>query len=354
MKTKFLLLNFCWAAFAIKAQSPITLNNSNMPGNGDTLRYTGVQLSSVGNYSASGVNFSWNFSNMVSTTEGLRSFKSSLQTPYALFFLSANAYGEKIADTIGAGALMFTKVFNFYKKQTTPNAFIADGLGITFNNIPLPSYYTDKDELYNFPMTFPKYDSSTFRFSTLASTLVPIRYSKTGYRVTKVDGWGTITTPYGTENCLRLVTTQYSKDSIRTSIGPVTIPLGFTNNQRSYQWLTATSKIPFFEVSGTVVGSQFTPTQARYRGYVNKVDVTGISEQLNGVTTMLYPNPVKDLLFGLDLSALNTEIYNERGELIKIAKSNEQGFDVSHLTPGLYFIKKVNYEKTTWYKFVKE
>jgi hypothetical protein len=63
---------------------------------------------------------------------------------------------------------------------------------------------------------------------------------------------------------------------------------------------------------------------------------------------VLYPNPAKDLLFGLDLSASNTEIYNEQGQLMKIAKSNEQGFDVSHFTPGLYFIKKVNNENTAF------
>src|SRR5205823_3688264 len=82
-----------------------------------------------------------------------------------------------------------TKYWSFYKKQTTPlNAFVADGAGMTVNGIPVPSYYTDKDELYIFPLSYPKYDSSTFKFSTPTTSLLPLVYTKAGKRITKVDG----------------------------------------------------------------------------------------------------------------------------------------------------------------------
>ena len=192
MKTNYLVLILILNFSLGFGQSPITLGNTNMPGSGDTLRYTNVQLSSIGNYTQTGTNFNWNFGSVISTTQGVRSFKSAPQTPYFLFFLSTNEYGEKIADTIGAGPFLITKYWDYYKKQTSPNAFIADGAGVTFSSVPLPSYYSDKDELYNFP-SYPKYYSTSFKFSTLTTSLIPIRYSKTGFRATKVDGWGTIT-----------------------------------------------------------------------------------------------------------------------------------------------------------------
>src|SRR6476620_3012369 len=141
-----LLLNVTGAA--IIAQTPITLGNTNMPGSGDTLRYTSVQPTSLGNYTQTGVNFTWNFGNVVSTTEGVRNFKSASQTPYFLFFLSTGEYGEKLADTLvgGTGTLSITQYYNFYKKQTSPNAFVADGVGMTISSLPVPSYYSDKDE----------------------------------------------------------------------------------------------------------------------------------------------------------------------------------------------------------------
>src|SRR5688572_22924811 len=105
-------------AFSIEssAQSPITLGNSNMPGNNDTLRYTNANPASLGNYTQTGVNHTWDFSGLVSISEGIRSFKSSFLTPYAFYFLSFNEYGEKIADTLGAGPIAITDYYNFYKK----------------------------------------------------------------------------------------------------------------------------------------------------------------------------------------------------------------------------------------------
>ncbi len=358
MKRKHLLFILLLAGTSTFAQTPITISNSNMPGSGDTLRYTDIQISSLGNYTQTGVNFTWNFYNVISTTEGVRSFKSSFQTPYALFFLSLNEYGEKIADTIGAGPVVFTQYYNFYKKQTSPNAFIADGAGVTFNNVPLPSYYSDKDELYHFPMSYPKYDSTSFKFSTITTTLIPVSYSKKGYRATRVDGWGTVTTPFGTANCLRLVTTQYSMDSIKTNLGPISFPVGFQNFQRSYQWITTTSKIPFLEITGNLVGGVFTPTLARYRGYEIPVNTTGLNDVNDDRALMLYPNPVKDQLRIQLHEPAQVLLYDAQGKLLRTDKAEavEGGFvmDVSALPAGIYFIKAGPLDNQTNFKFIKQ
>jgi len=345
-------------SYVILAQSPITLGNTNMPGSGDTLRYSNAQLSSVGNYTQTGANFNWNFSSLVYTSQGVRSFKSGLQTPYALFFLSAGEYGEKIADTLGAGPLVITKYYDFYKKQTSPNAYIADGAGITFSSIPVPNYYSDKDELYNFPMTYPKYDSTTFKFSTPAGVL-PFTYSKTGYRVTVVDGWGNVTTPYGTQSCLRLVTTQYSHDSITSTLIP--IPLGFPDYQRSYQWLTTSSRIPYLEVSGNVTGTLFTPTQVRYRdSYRSPGIVTAIEEQNEIRLPEFYPNPVKDELALVNNSTGSRTIVVQdlKGSSVVTVETRIQGglqlIDVSGLERGIYVLKVTENGRENSFKFIKE
>lgn len=355
MKKNYLLfaLNVC-AGFII-AQSPITLGNTNMPGSNDTLRFTNFQVNSAGNYMQTGTNFNWNFGSVSSTGEGLRSFKSALQTPYAFFFLSTSAYGEKMADTIGAGPMTLTNYYNFYKKQTVPNAFIADGVGMTYSSVPIASYYSDKDELYMFPMTYPKYDSTTFKFTTTTGGFIPVSYSKVGYRVTVVDGWGTVTTPYGTENCLRLITTQYAMDSIKNTIIP--IPLGFPNYQRSYQWLTLNSKIPFVEITGNLTGNTFTPTQARYRGHAKESLVTSITE-LHADNMSSYPNPVKNKLHLKGISKSSYAIYSGDGKLIQTFAEKtfvgEEIIDVSGLAAGIYFLKILTIKSENYLKFIKE
>jgi hypothetical protein len=342
------------------AQTPIVLSNANMPSANDTLRYTSVSLNSVSNYTATGVNYTWNFSSVNSGTSGVRSFKSAIQTPYAVFFLSFSGFAEKMPDVSLGGTFSFTDYYNFYKKQTNPPAYIADGVGLTISGIPLPSYYTDKDELYLFPMSYPKYDSTTFRFSTPSVSVIPIIYIKSGYRVTKCDGWGTITTPYGTENCLRIVTTQYAKDTIKTQF----LPLGFPNTVRSYQWMTLNSKIPYFEVTGNVVGSNFVPTSARYRGYPVKVveppNTTGIAEPTEeNLPVMVYPNPVADVLhLGAVKEDITFSLTDAQGKFLRtvVLKGGTQGqaIDVNDLSPGIYSLNGFSDTRSFQIKFVKE
>ncbi|MEO6301768.1 MAG: T9SS type A sorting domain-containing protein [Bacteroidia bacterium] len=343
-----------FAGFSM-AQSPIILTSTNMPVLGDTLRYTNAQVSSVGNYTQTGANFSWNFSSLVFTSQGVRNFQPSSQTPYFFFFTSPGEYGEKIADTLGAGPLTITKYYNYYKKQTTPlNAFIADGSGMTFSSIPVPAYFSDKDELYVFPLNYLDHDSTTFKFSTPTTTAIPIRYSKTGYRITNVDGWGTITTPYGTDSCLRIVSTQYSKDTVKYQ----TFPFGFLNYQRSYQWMTKTSKIPFLEISGTLNGTNFTPNQVRYKD--NYISTAGVHENTDLSAMEFYPNPGKNELW-LNFSRKGSflvEILDLAGKSIKAGSFDSgisgQSLDISGLSPALYVIKVSEGQRNYFYKFIKE
>ncbi len=337
------------------AFSQITITNSNLPGNGDTLRYSNAQLSSIGNYTQTGTNFVWNYSTLVPISQGVRAFKNAISTPYAFFFLAFNEYGEKIADTLGAGPLTITQYYNYYKKQPSPQAFIVDGSGMTFSSIPVPSYFSDKDELYMLPMTYPKYDSTTFKFSTPTSTLLPFTYTKAGYRVTKVDGYGTVTTPFGTSTCLRLITTQYSQDSIKTSI----FPIGFKNYQRSYQWMTSTTKIPFLEVTGSLVGTNFTPTTVRYRdNYLS----TGINTNVPAETDMvIYPNPVNEKLnLRLKSGAVYSyEIYNMEGKLVGSSvkqelNSTQPFITVDKLPQGLYNVSLKENGTPIIFKFIKQ
>lgn len=344
------------------AQSPIVLSNSNMPGNNDTLRYTNVNPASLGSFTQTGTNFVWNYHNLVSLSEGLRSFKNALQTPYAFYFLALNEYGEKVADTLGAGPLTITNYYNYYRKQTSPsNAFVADGVGMTFSSVPVPSYYSDKDELYKFPMTYPQYDSTTFKFSTISNSLLPISYSKAGYRVTRVDGWGKVITPYDTADCLRLVTTQYANDTIKTTIGPVTIPIGFPNYVRSYQWMSLNSKIPFLEVSGSLINDNFTVTTVRYRGYQRGTTGNPVSvlENNDPSPVLVFPNPVYDRLYfqgSANLESLSYEITDINARVLLsgtlFAAEMKNGIPVSGLAPGVYGLR---FGKTgTVQRFVRE
>jgi hypothetical protein len=299
MKGKLLCIATVFIALISKAQISITM--SQMPSSGDTARMSIANLNSLGNYTITGVNHNWDFSNLTPTSQTIREFKSSFSTPYGFYFLPPK-YGEKILDAVplpniplGGITISIEDIYSFYRKNGT-STFNSEGLGLKLSGIPIGATFTDEDELYKFPLNYLNRDSTRFSLTTPTNTMVPFTYKKHGYRITEVDGWGTITTPFGTENCLRVVTTQFSIDTIHIPSLPAGFNrFGFPNYMRSYQWLTLNENVPYLEVSGNLVGNNFTPTQVRYRDQIRYF--VGTQEFLKGENVFtLFPNPANEEL----------------------------------------------------------
>jgi len=330
------------------AQTPITITSSSTPSSGDTIRYSNSTPNGL-DYSSTGQNYFWDFSNLNSINQDIYQYKAASQTPYAFYFIGLNKYGLKVADSIGAATFKFYDVYNFYQK--TSSVFKTEGTGFKFNGIPLAAYYSDDDELYQFPLNYNDRDSSTYAYSvSLGPTL---SYSQKGYRINEVDGWGYIKTPYDSLACLRLVSTSYGEDSLNVNGFPVNFP----NLQRSYKWLSNSEKIPVLEISGQLQNNNFTPTQVRFRDrYLSPI---GINEIYERNKLKLFPNPsiseinidFKEITSGV-LSITNVfgkEIFNQKIinlEKIKIATSS--------FASGIYTINFINKSgKTIVSSFVK-
>lgn len=242
---------------AINAQ--ITITSNDMPAMSDTLRYSNVNFDGTIDsiYSQTGTNMVWDFSYLVADGQALDEYKPSLQTPYAGFFFGPNRYGKLEADSIGFGQFQFDDVYRFYKNSNSK--FEIEGVGLRYSGLPIPSYYADNDEVYQFPLDYNDVDSSTFDYTL--NLLVLGSLNTSGYRKNTVDGWGQITTPYGTFNALRVTTDIVSRDSISFGL----INLGFDNHQREIKWLANGEGYPIFQVSGPVTFGNFLPNAVTYR-----------------------------------------------------------------------------------------
>lgn len=350
---KYLFLTLCIILIHFSLSSQITITQAQMPNSGDTIRYSNAKLSSVGDYTTTGANHLWLFDSLIATSQGIREFKNGLATPYFILF-GLTAYGEKTQDTVlnvtipTVGPISITDIYSFYKKTST--YFAAEGLGVKINGIPVPSNYNPQDKIYQFPLNYLNRDSTNFKFSTPSTTLIPFVYTKEGYRITEADGWGSITTPYGTAACLRVVTTQYSKDTIGATIAGFPFKLGFPNYVRSYQWLTLGERIPFFEVSGTLNGSNFNPNQARYRDVIT--NFVGLKEEGSILAISVFPNPSTNQLMIItpkNEQSIKAEIIDLQGKVVIFSNltsnsniANQHQLDVSTLAKGLYILNLSN------------
>lgn len=238
-----------------------------MPEVNDTLRvsnsFFGFRTDSV--YRLTGENVNWDFSHLRPISQELQTYERAIFTPYGVFFLGFNKYGVKEADSLGIGQFKFRNIYQYF--QSNNGSFQVEGIGLNFQGVPIPAYYFDNDELYSFPLDFGDVDSTTFAFQ-LGIEALGGAYESIGYRKNEVDGYGTITTPYGTFECIRVKATVNSTDSI--SIGG--FAFGIPNNRLEYKWLAKDERTPILEISGSVIRNQFIPTRVRYKDVYRSED----------------------------------------------------------------------------------
>jgi len=261
-KTITLLLSI--AFFSLQAQ--ITITSADMPSVNDTVRYSNSFLDSIARtiYQTGGANTTWDFSTLRPIRQQVKSYKRAINTPYGFFFLGFNRYGVKELDSLGFGNFKFEDVYLYFKNDN--NEFQTEGIGMKIGGVPIPSYYSDEDEIYQFPLRYGRRDSSTFAYRL--SLIGTGAYGSKGYRINEVDGWGKITTPFGTFDCIRVKSEIVAKDSIELFGVGFSLP----NIRREYKWLARGGKIPILEISGNVVFGDFIPTLVRYKDQYRNIE----------------------------------------------------------------------------------
>jgi type IX secretion system substrate protein len=321
---------FALFLFTNKANAQITITYTNMPASGDTIRYSTCKATTV-NYTVTGANVFWNYDTLVPTGQGLYDYTPASATPY-FFYFTGGDYGLEIADSIGFATYEFHNVYDFYKN--TASSFETKGMGFTYSGLPLAATYNPVDQIYVFPLNYLNHDSTQYKVTVALTSTVS--YSQYGYRITDVDGWGVIKTPYDSVPCIRVVSTTYGKDSIHYS----TFGFATPDVQRSYKWLSLTEKIPVLELDGTYNSGNFTPTSAKYRDtyryFAGINQVANINNQVS-----IYPNPTSGDLYvytkNPDVSIIN--VFNMSGVLVATYKTSGMITKVSMqgISNGCYY-----------------
>lgn len=270
MKKIYPLIAIVLIMFSTSLHAQITINRSHLPAAGDTLRFSTVNPLSGVNFASTGADTSWNYTSLTAISQDIAAYKNAIQTPYVFSFFGA--FGAKIADSLGIGTFKIEDIYQFYEANSS--GFRAKGLGFKWNSsLPQKGEYTDLDEIYLFPLQFNDRDSSNFKLKIpisipLPPLNLPIQigsYFQSGYRITTVDGWGTISTPYASNvPCLRIKSIIYQNDSINITI-PTVIGQSFSQVRIEYKWLSTTEKIPMLEVTGTEVNGNFIASSIRFR-----------------------------------------------------------------------------------------
>lgn len=291
MVRKLLFLLF----IAGTANAQITLSGSDFPHAptiylmSDATAYQGMDAT------LTGANYSWDFSMLSTTTIGQHDDTifdvSGMNIIYTLVFGDngfaphRSNHSRHGADFNLGGQISITDVYNFYYNNS--NDYHQSGFGSGINGIPLATPYTPHDIIYKYPVNFGNVDSSASGYEVSLPNLLYYGINKN--RINEVDGWGTLITPNGTYNVLRLKSTIHEHDSVYLD----TLGFGYGFNvptQIEYKWLAQGEGVPVLQVNA--VGG--TVTSVMYKG-INAVGISSPAKK--DFSFNVFPNPVAEILF---------------------------------------------------------
>jgi hypothetical protein len=255
---------YLWATaslclWALSDHAQVVILKTDLPSVGDQEIYSNASPLGIRfDPNATGANQNWDYTGLSPQSQGVYDFVTSLQTPYLAYFF--NTIGIKTQDTLNLGLVKFSDIYDFYKKTDTKYSIV--GRGFSYQGIPLPANFIIEDKIYNFPLKYGDKDSTPFYFRLTDPTgTLPFRYAQTGWRVSEVDGWGKVSTPYGSFSCLRVKTKLITTDSV-TLFG-FTLPINRTTWE--YRWMAKGEKIPVLQINGNELLGNFSVAQVQYK-----------------------------------------------------------------------------------------
>jgi len=320
----------------------IIIDNTDMAEPGDTIRLSSTLDISGIDFYATGQDYTWDFSALEALSQTVDTFVTVQETPWVyqlVFFLSSNQ-AKKLTEFDQFPGFEVTNTYEYFNNSSSDYRSV--GLGVTLNGLPLPNKYENPDIIYKFPVQYGNQDSSV---SSYEFDIPGIGYAG-GWkkRVNQVDGWGTLITPYGEFETIRMKTNIQQYDSLYID----SLGFGFPvfRNYDEYKWLGNDFGLPLCRVEDGLIPT-FTYIDSVRNFVTGKGDVFEEKFAVN-----ISPNPFQEYFIvelevekpqevRILLTDLTGKIFMHTSVFLIPDQTNRIKMDVKNtgLRKGLYLIR---------------
>ncbi len=170
---------------------------------------------------------------------------------------------ELVRDSLPLGIVSLQSIYNFY--SLSGQSFAQTAIGGKLNGLPLMMEYNGSDHILDFPVDTGDHNTSASGFSFFVDSIPGVTSASFGFkrsqiRVNKVDGWGTLITPYGTfTDVLKQVSVISVKDTVyfqgdTLSLGDYLPNEIIPDTIIEYRWLSADFNHPLLNVVAWKIG----------------------------------------------------------------------------------------------------
>jgi hypothetical protein len=304
--------------------SQIVITADDMPVPGDTIRKSFTTFLVGIDYQQAGPDQTWLFDELTVISQMVDTFMSVDETPtiYQLFFNNQWIYpdynatvSQKLAQFSAIPELTVSDTYLFIKNED--DEYREVGYGAAIEGIQIPIQLQEIDTIYRFPLEFGNIDSAHSLLEVDIPDLGYLMQSK--FRKNTVDGWGTLITPYGEFQTLRVKTEIIEYDSLYSDSLGFGMPV--TRNIIEYKWLANGYHQPILLVSE----EPFLVTAT----YIDSVRLTFLSVpdfNQEKFKFSVYPNPCTDYI------AIDYELVKEAE--VQISIYSIYGQELKTFIPG--------------------
>jgi hypothetical protein len=360
------ILLFAAVTFTFSFNAQIQITQADFATAGDTVRLS--QASDNGyDYLSTGAAFVWDFSTLTPNSQIIKEFYATSSAPLFIQFLlgtfaptryNSTYYLEStalpIAQITSFLPITIENIYQFTKSSVDSLTSVGYSMNISGTEIPFQSDTIETH--YDLPLQYG--NSHVSRGYTLIdfNPVADAKWNQHRERTTTVDGYGSITTPYGTFNAIRVKHDITEVDSIYYTfpfVGAIWIPLPIPTSHE-YEWWTNGEKEPILKITTNEVLGNELVTAIEYRD-MNRFLDAGITD----LTTefKVFPNPAtNEVNISVKQGMTGFKVFDSKGIVIEskvLDMVKETQIDVAHYAVGVYQIQLISGTKSSVKTFVK-
>ncbi len=339
-----------------KLFSQITLTSVDFAGTSDTVRMSQAQDPAI-DFSATGANFTWDFSQLTPISQELRNFQPvSAAGTFAQFLFGTFAPVKYQASYFTPSLdlpldqltsflpINIQDIFLYTKKINDSITSVGYSMNATFNgtsaNIPFQS--DTIETRYDFPLAFGNTHFSRGASSVDFNPIYNAKWNQHRTRFTEVDGFGTITTPFGTFDVLRVRHDIDEIDSLYLEfpfIGATWVPLDVPPSHE-YEWWANGQKEPILRIRTSEILNNETVTLIEYRD-LYRPEFASVDET-TFTNVEVFPNPFHNVLQVSSQQTINEIVlYDIQGkEVLNLSGIGATSYEINlgFLEAGVYHL----------------
>ncbi len=345
------LFSLSMVSLCLGFHAQIVLTKSDFAGVNDTIRYSQPVLTSVTNYEATGENFVWDFSGLEAESQYLKRYNAVSSSPITVqavfgpfapdeykgtyYLLSRDVPIEQLNNFLPVD-LSDLNTFS----RATNDSITSIGYSVSISNVPTPFRSDTIETRYAFPLEFGgSHYSRGYTFIDL-NPATDFKLKQYRQRTTTVDGFGTLTTPFGTHQVLRLKHVITELDSVyQTFFGGGQWFASPPILTKEYEWWAAGHDDALLRIIETTNNGQAQVRLAEYKDTYLGLDAS-LTE--NAWDFKLFPSVVDNSLkLESSIQLDKIEILDLNGKLAfnSSINSTNQSFELGSLEGGVYVVK---------------